>query len=86
MGKSNQKYRRRRTRQFPWTPFVLGLVLIGIAIVALAAPGSESQAADLSSVVPVEVSFAAPELSLQNLDGKTESLTDYQNEIVLINN
>ncbi len=86
MGKSNKKYRRKRTTPFPWMPIVLGLALIGIAIVALATPGSESQAADLSSVVPVEVSFAAPELSLQNLQGKTESLSDYRNAVVLVNN
>jgi peroxiredoxin len=67
-------------------PVVLGLALIGIALVLLATPRSESQAADLSSVVPVEVHFAVPELSLQNVEGKTESLSDYRNDVVLINN
>lgn len=86
MGKSNKKYSRKRTRPFPWMPVVLGLALIGIAIVVLAAPKSESHAADLSSVVPLEVNFSAPELSLQNVDGKTESLSDYRNDVVLVNN
>ncbi|HEU0292164.1 MAG TPA: TlpA disulfide reductase family protein [Anaerolineales bacterium] len=86
MGKSNKKYRHKRTRSFPWMPVVLGLALIGIAIVALATPGSKSEAADLSSVVPVEVHFAAPELSLQNLEGKNESLSDYRSDVVLVNN
>jgi peroxiredoxin len=86
MGKSKKKYSRKRTRLFPWMPAVLGLALIGIAIVALATPKLESQAADLSSVVPVQVNFSAPELSLQNVDGKTESLTDYRNDVVLVNN
>jgi peroxiredoxin len=86
MGKSNKKYHRKRTRSFPWMPVVLGFALIGIAIVALATPESKSGAADLSSVVPVKVNFAAPELSLQNLEGKNESLSDYRSDIVLVNN
>jgi peroxiredoxin len=86
MGKSNKKYHRKRTRPFPWMPVVLGLVLIGIAVVVLATPKSASQAVDLSSVVPVEVSFAAPGLSLQNLAGKTEALIDYRDDVVLVNN
>lgn len=86
MGTSNKKYRRKRTRSFPWMPFVLGVALIGVALVALATPKSGSQAADLSSVVPVAVSFAAPELSLQNLQGQTESLADYRDTVVLVNN
>lgn len=86
MGRANKKYPRKRTSPFPWMPVVLGLALIGIAIVALATPRSKSEAADLSSVVPVEVHFAAPELSLQNLEGKTESLSDYREDVVLVNN
>jgi cytochrome c biogenesis protein CcmG, thiol:disulfide interchange protein DsbE len=86
MGTSNKKHHRKRTTPFPWMPVVLGLALIGIAIVALATPGSKSEAADLSSVVPVEVNFAAPELSLQNLEGQTESLSKYRDDIVLVNN
>jgi peroxiredoxin len=86
MGKSNKKYRRKSPRSFPWMPVVLGLALIGIAVVALAIPKSESQAADLSSVVPVDVNFAAPELSLQNLEGKNESLSEYRDDVVLVNN
>lgn len=86
MGNSNKKYRHKHARPFPWMPVVLGLALIGIAIVTLATPGSKSDAAGRSSVVPVEVHFAAPELSLQNLEGKNESLSDYQSDVVLVNN
>lgn len=32
------------------------------------------------------MSFAAPELSLENLNGGTESLADYRDQVVLVNN
>ena len=65
---------------------VLGVVLIGIAILSLASQNGEGQAADLSSVVPLKVNFAAPALSLQNINGETESLADYRDHVVLVNN
>lgn len=86
MSKSNKKYRRKRSSPFPWIPVMLGLGLIGIAILSLALPPSEGQAADLSSVVPAKVDFPAPALSLENLEGKTESLADYHGNVVLVNN
>jgi cytochrome c biogenesis protein CcmG, thiol:disulfide interchange protein DsbE len=86
MSKSNKKYRRNRARPFPWVPIVVGVFLIGIAILSLASQNSDGQAADLSSVVPVKVSFAAPELSLQNIHGETESLMGYRDHVVLVNN
>src|SRR5512141_439113 len=86
MSKSNKKYRRRRSKPFPWLPTLLGLFLIGIAFLALASQNSRGAAADLSSVVPVKVNFAAPELSLQNIKGETESLAGYRDNIVLVNN
>lgn len=67
-------------------PTILGLFLIGMAALLLASPKSENKSVDLSSVVPMEVSFAAPELSLQNINGQTESLTDYREDVVLVNN
>ena len=67
-------------------PVVLGLTLIGIASVALAAPRAESPAGGLSSVAPVDVNFAAPNLSLQTVRGETESLADYRDNVVLVNN
>src|SRR6266498_998818 len=86
MAKSNKKYHRKSAKSFPWIPIVLGLFLIGVAILSLASQNGEGQAADLSSVVPLKVSFAAPELSLQNINGETESLADYRDHVVLVNN
>ena len=48
-------------------------------------PASNTNAGS-SSVVPMEVNFAAPELSLQNINGKTESLAEYRSDVVLVNN
>ncbi len=86
MSKSQKKYRRNRPKSFPWIPFLLGLSLIGMALVSLVSPKPGSKAADLSSVIPIEVSYAAPELSLQDINGRTESLADYRDNLVLVNN
>lgn len=86
MSKSNKKYHRKRAKSFPWIPIVLGSFLIGIAILSLASQNGQGQAADLSSVVPMKVNFAAPDLSLENINGETESLADYRDLVVLVNN
>jgi peroxiredoxin len=65
-----------------------GLILVGLAALMLwprpeaAASGSESGA---SLTVPVEVNYAAPELTLFALDGQEYSLDDYHGQIVLVN-
>lgn len=86
MAKSNRKYRRTRQRSFPWVPIGIGLLLIGLAVVLLASPSSDSRATSQSSVVPLEVNFPAPELSLQNIQGKTESLSEFKGNVILVNN
>ncbi|MEO8355253.1 MAG: hypothetical protein ABI621_05020 [Chloroflexota bacterium] len=53
MSKSNKKYHRKGAKAFPWMPIVLGMSLIGMAIIVLASPRSGRNAANLSSVVPV---------------------------------
>ena len=86
MSKSNKQYRRKRVRPFPWVPAVLGVFLFGIAVLSSVSQNTADQAADLSSVVPVKVSFAAPDLSLQNINGETQSLADFRGNVVLVNN
>jgi len=83
---SKKKYRRTRQQKNPMVPIGIGIFLIFIAILFMAAPKSESKADSPSSVVPVAVNFAAPELSLENINGRTESLADYRNDVVLVNN
>jgi peroxiredoxin len=86
MTKSNKKYRRKQQKQFPVLPMAIGGLLIVFAILAMASPKAEENTASLNSVVPMEVNYAAPELSLQNIQGETESLADYRDSVVLVNN
>jgi peroxiredoxin len=83
---SRKKYRRKSHKPYPIIPMTAGLLLIGFAFVFMAAPRSGSNEDALSSVVPVPVNFAAPQLSLENINGQTESLADYRDQVVLVNN
>ena len=88
MAKKN--YRRRKNNSNSGMKFILGvgLVLIGIASFLMLQGTKNSEAAQpvSRSVTPVEVNYPAPELSLQNINGQSESLTDYQDQVVLVNN
>lgn len=86
MAKSQKKYRRKQKKQFPILPVVIGGALVLFAIVSMISPNTEGNAASQNSVVPMEVNYAAPELSLQNLAGEPESLADYLGQVVLVNN
>jgi len=88
MAKSKKKYRRKKKNQFPIVPIAIGLFLIGFALLTLRPSKSESntEPVNSNSVVPMEVNYAAPELSLQNINGETERLTDYLGSVVLVNN
>ena len=83
---SKKKVRRKSHKPYPILPIAAGLLLIGFALVIMTSPKSGSAAESLSSVVPVAVNFAAPELSLENLNGQTEALADYRDRVVLVNN
>lgn len=86
---ATKNYRRKRQKQNPVIPIAIGMFFIGLAIVMLALPNSKSNAgsgAEQFSGGPLSVSFSAPDLSLENLNGKTESLADYRQKIVLVNN
>lgn len=86
MTKSKKKYRRQQKKSFPVVPVAIGLFLIGFAVLTLASPKTEANAGTQNSVVPVEVNYAAPELSLENLAGEAESLAGYLGQVVLVNN
>jgi len=83
---SKKKYHRKRQKPFPIIPMALGLFLIGFAVLAMASPKSDGNTESLSSVIPVPVNYAAPELSLEDINGRTESLADYRDHVVLVNN
>ncbi len=88
MAKNN--YRRKKNKHNNGMNFILGvgLVLIGLASILMLQGTKNSSASQpvSRSVTPVEVNYPAPELSLQNINGQSESLTDYQDQVVLVNN
>ena len=67
---------------------VLLLVLFGRKdeVESQTASVESSDAQSSYSVTPNEVNFPAPELALENVDGGTESLVDYRDKVVLVNN
>jgi cytochrome c biogenesis protein CcmG/thiol:disulfide interchange protein DsbE len=83
---SKKKHRIPRKRTYPVVPMAIGLLLIGLAVLALAAPRTEGKAESLSSSQSASINYAAPQLSLENINGKTESLADYRGDVVLVNN
>lgn len=68
----------------------IGAALIVTALLFLwlgSGDNSEANSAQRErSVVPAAVNMPAPELSLENIEGMTESLADYRENVVLVNN
>ena len=60
----------------------LGLVLIGASAYFIL--GDVSSRSDFATV-PVKVSLPAPELTLMNTQGVSQSLVDYRGQVVLVN-
>ena len=70
--------------------FILGAGLILLGMAAFVAsprtqPSPDVQSSSRSSTVPVAVNYAAPTLTLSDLDGAEHSLTDYRGQVVLVN-
>jgi peroxiredoxin len=72
-----------------------GLIVLGaVALVLLARPDETvlrqkegaSSAAGASAVIPIQVDFGAPDLSLQDVDGDAVALADYRGQVLLVNN
>jgi len=90
MTKKNS-HRRKNNDNNIRLMFILGtgLILVGIAAILLLS-GNQGTAtvpqADNLSTIPAAVNYPAPDLSLQNVNGKTESLVDYRDKVVLVNN
>ncbi len=81
------KKNRRKVQSSNWVVLIAGgLVLIGFAVLLMALPKGKSGAVSSYSVIPASVSYPAPELSLATMNGRTESLADYRQDVVLVNN
>jgi peroxiredoxin len=85
--------RNIRTRNNKFDPVVIvsaGVLLVSLAVVLLllrARSGPVPQPASAQSgVAPAAVNMPEPELSLENVNGKIESLTDNREHVVLVNN
>ena len=73
---------------------MVALALIGAGLIVLGAaafvylPSSDASAVPnaVNSAIPLEVSYAAPELSLTDLQGKPVALDDYLGTVVLVSN
>ena len=84
------KKNRRKNNSNAGLTFILGvgLVLIGLATLLVLTGGKDIAASQpiSRSVTPMEVNYPAPELALQNVNGAAESLIDYRDKVVLVNN
>ena len=91
MAKKNSRRRKNNDNNIRLM-FVVGagLILVGIAAILLLSGNQNTSAlpqGDTLSAIPALVNYPAPELSLQNVaNGKTESLADYRDKVVLVNN
>ncbi|MBI5965640.1 MAG: TlpA family protein disulfide reductase [Chloroflexi bacterium] len=83
-------HRRKKHNSSTGMNFVLGigLILIGLAAFLLTQGTNKTEEAQAvsRSVTPMKVNYPAPELSLQNVNGETESLIGYRDQVVLVNN
>ena len=76
----------------PARPQLLALALIGAGLVILGVaawvllPSLTATSQEEVSAIPVQVNYAAPEVSLTDLQGNPASLIDYQGKLVLVNN
>ena len=83
--------RKRVTRKTNLPAMIIlgaGLILVGLAaFIALpkADASANSPLSGSSLTVPVEVDYAAPKLTLSDLDGVEHSLADYHGQVVLVN-
>lgn len=80
-----KKFRKQRTQALPLVLIGVGLIVVGLVAFNVLKSGT-ANASDDYSVVPSAVNFPAPEITLNDLNGKKVNLTDYRQQIVLVNN
>jgi len=76
--------RKKISHYIPLVFIGIGLIIIGFVAIKLISYGSSSTRD--YSVIPAKVSFPAPELILEDLNGNKVSLADFRQQILLINN
>jgi peroxiredoxin len=83
MNKQSVRSKQKRSQILPLLLISVGLIIIGL--VTIKALTKENASSDYS-VKPSSVNFPAPDLTLNDLDGRKVNLSDYRQNIVLINN
>jgi len=64
---------------------LVGVALVTVALIFFVPPTEATPPIVVEPKTPVEVDYPAPSLTAENIHGKTESLEDYRNQVVLIN-
>ena len=97
MGSRDNSHRRNRKQELKKKTIPpLGMIAVGVGIILIGvaalfmlpkdgASANSSGVPDEYSSVPASVEYDAPELTLPNLAGEEESLSDYEGQIVLVN-
>ena len=81
------KTENNKTNFLPFILIGVGLiVLIGIAVYLQGPKGVDQIAMEAFLLPPIEVDQPAPELTLFDLDGNEVSLSDFEGQVVLVNN
>jgi peroxiredoxin len=64
-----------------------GIFLLGAGLIPLLVGAQQKALASVAPIIPPEVtSYAAPQLALTDLQGKSVSLEDYRGKVILVNN
>lgn len=84
---SKRAARRKKAQQkIPFWPFGLGFTLLIAALFFIPQKENSAPLPQEPSSIPAEVNYPAPELTLENLNGGTESLADFLGKVTLVNN
>lgn len=84
IGKKNTN---QKANLLPLIMAGLGLIaLIAVGLILSTNQGEANESIDALTFPPIEVNQPAPELTLFDLDGNEVSLTDFQGEVILVNN
>ena len=93
MAANTNKYGRKRQRQNNYALALIGVGLLVIGVVAAVMiinlnkrENSAVASGNEYTVTPAEVNYPAPELTLNDIDGNTVSLSDHLGSVVLVNN
>jgi cytochrome c biogenesis protein CcmG/thiol:disulfide interchange protein DsbE len=84
MAHGTRKHKANLSQIIPLVLIGVGLIVIGLVIPHILADGSTST--QEYSVVPSVVKFAAPNLALIDLNGRIVDISDYRQQILLVNN